>query len=191
VLTISEIGSTFRFCDSPEGVMEQEGEHLVALTTVATYGWEGNLMVLRTADGATAVLLAPRTPVDLPEPETAAPWGRVTAPRGVNVRSGPGTNSPVLGFVLYGDEGPIVGRSADGNWWATVLPSEPDGHHQRVGTGGNTGPAAHCGPDRRAGSPGGHPLGGDPVQQLLARAGEPSSRHPHDGRVRERRLTAR
>ena len=126
-LTISEIGSTFRFCDTPEGVMQQEQEYLVALTTVATYGWEGNLMVLRTADGATAVQLAPRTLVDLPESEPGAPWGRVAVAQGVNIRSGPGVAFPVIGFARYGDEGRIVGRSADGQWWAVALPSAPDG----------------------------------------------------------------
>jgi heat shock protein HslJ len=65
--------------------------------------------------------------VDLPAPAPAAPWGRVIAPSGVNVRSGPGTNFPVVGGARYGDEGEIVGRSADGGWWAVSAPALPGG----------------------------------------------------------------
>ena len=56
-LTIGEIATTFRFCESPPDVMTQEAEYLIALSTVATYGMEGNLMVLRAANGETAVPL--------------------------------------------------------------------------------------------------------------------------------------
>ncbi len=128
-LTIGEIATTFRFCESPPDVMTQEAEYLIALSTVATFGMEGNLMVLRAANGETAVLLSPRLEVDLPqpEPEPAMPTGRVTAPSGVNIRSGPGTHYPILGFAVFGDEGEIVGRNPAGTWWAVSVPSAPNG----------------------------------------------------------------
>ena len=128
-LTIGEIANTFRFCESPPDVMTQEAEYLIALSTVATFGMEGNLMVLRAANGETAVLLSPRLEVDLPqpEPEPAMPTGRVTAPSGVNIRSGPGTHYPILGFAVFGDEGEIVGRNPAGTWWAVSVPSAPNG----------------------------------------------------------------
>ncbi|MEZ4613242.1 MAG: META domain-containing protein [Caldilineaceae bacterium] len=125
-LTIDMPGSTMRFCAEPPGVMEQESEYLAALATVATFGMEGNLMVLRTADGAIAVQLTRQVSVDLPEPGPSTPTGRVTAPNGVNIRSGPGTHYPIIGFALFGDEGEIVGRSVDGRWWAASIPSAPN-----------------------------------------------------------------
>jgi heat shock protein HslJ len=51
----------------------------------------------------------------------------VTAPSGVNVRSGPGTNYPVIGVAPFGAEGEIIGRTADSQWWAVSLPSAPGG----------------------------------------------------------------
>ena len=126
-LTLGEIATTFRLCDSPPGVMAQEAEYLTALTTVATFAMEGNLMVFRTADGAMAVNLTPRQTIDLPEPDPTVPTGRVTAPDGVNVRSGPGTHYPIIGFALFGDTGEIVGRSANNRWWATSVPAAPNG----------------------------------------------------------------
>jgi heat shock protein HslJ len=63
--------------------------------------------------------------VSVPKPEPGKPTGRVTATGGVNVRSGPGTNYPVLGVAPFGIEGEIVGRSQDGQWWAVALASAP------------------------------------------------------------------
>jgi heat shock protein HslJ len=45
----------------------------------------------------------------------------------LNIRSGPGTNFPVIGAARTGDQGEIVGRSADGRWWAVSIPSAPGG----------------------------------------------------------------
>lgn len=53
------------------------------------------------------------TPTATPEPKPEAVVGN---PR-VNVRSGPGTDFPVLGQVLQGQRLEIVGRDPDGTWW--------------------------------------------------------------------------
>jgi heat shock protein HslJ/uncharacterized protein YraI len=128
-ITIGAPGTTFRFCDDPPGVMEQEAEFLAALESVATYNIQGNLLQMRTADDQLALMMTRRLIVDLPTPPEvpAIPWGRVAAPRGLNIRSGPGVNFPVLGVALYGDEGEIVGRSVDGRWWVVEIPSAPEG----------------------------------------------------------------
>ncbi|MBK8048220.1 MAG: META domain-containing protein [Anaerolineales bacterium] len=63
----------------------------------------------------------------LPEPGPAVPTGRVTAPNGVNVRTGPGTNFPVIGVAAFGREGEIIGRSADANWWVVAVPATQGG----------------------------------------------------------------
>jgi heat shock protein HslJ len=126
-IAFGPVGATQRTCAAPPGVMEQEGEYLAALQSAATYQVEGNTMQLRMADGATAVQLSRKAAIELPAPAPDVPTGRVTAPGGVNVRSGPGTNYPVIGFAPFGAEGEIVGRSADGRWWAAAVPSAPGG----------------------------------------------------------------
>ena len=45
----------------------------------------------------------------------------------LNIRSGPGTNFPVIGAARQGDSGTIVGRSQDGRWWVVDAPSLPGG----------------------------------------------------------------
>jgi heat shock protein HslJ len=126
-ITIGEIGTTLRFCAEPPGVMEQESQYLAALAGAATYDLLGNQLYLRTADDQLAVVMTRILAIDLPEPAPAAPTGRVTAPQGLNIRSGPGINFPVIGFARFGDEGELVGRSADSRWWAAAVASVPGG----------------------------------------------------------------
>lgn len=126
-IEMGAIGSTLRFCAEPPGVMEQESEYLAALANAATYSILGNQLFLRTADDQLAVIMTRILIIDLPEPAPAIPTGRITAPQGLNLRSGPGINFPVIGFARFGDEGEIVGRSADGRWWAAAVASAPGG----------------------------------------------------------------
>lgn len=49
--------------------------------------------------------------------------GSVTA-RSLNVRSGPGTDHPVIGGLSYGDEVTVVGRNAEETWLQIVYESE-------------------------------------------------------------------
>ncbi len=65
--------------------------------------------------------------VAVPTPAPQAPTGRVTAPAGVNVRTGPSTSYPVIGVAPFGATGEIIGRSADGQWWVARVPSAPTG----------------------------------------------------------------
>jgi heat shock protein HslJ len=120
-------GSTMRMCDEPPGIMEQEIEFLAALTSAATYNIQGNLLEMRTADDQIALILTRKLMVDLPEPEPNLPWGRVSSANGLNVRSGPGVNFPVIGTAANNDEGEIIGRSADNRWWAVAVPTTPGG----------------------------------------------------------------
>ena len=123
-------GTTMRFSAEPPGVMEQETEYLAALQSAATYSIEGDMLQMRTAADQLAVMMVRKVVVDLAEPapeEPAAPMGRVTGTQGVNIRSGPGVNFPVIGFARFSDEGEIIGRSADGGWWAVAMPSAPNG----------------------------------------------------------------
>lgn len=56
-ITIGQAGSTMMACAEPEGIMEQEQEFLVALTTAATYRVQGNTLEMRTADDALAAMM--------------------------------------------------------------------------------------------------------------------------------------
>ncbi len=126
-IEIGQVGSTMRFCAEPAGIMEQESEFLAALESAATYSIQANMLQMRTADDQLAVIMTRKLVVDLPEPEPAVPTGRANSPQGLNIRSGPGVNFPVIGFARNGDEGEIVGRSVDGRWWAAAVPTAPGG----------------------------------------------------------------
>ncbi len=80
---------------------------------------------------AVATLPIPVEPTDAPEhivptPEPGDPTGVVIAPDGVNVRTGPGTAYEVIGMVPFGTSGELVGKSADGTWWAALAPNAPN-----------------------------------------------------------------
>lgn len=124
---VGRLGVTRRLCSQPSGVMEQEAAYLAALESATIYTIEGNDLTLRDSSDAIAVMLVRVLGVTLPEPEPGVPTGRVTAPHGVNVRTGPGTNFPTLGVAPYGTEGEIIGRSADGAWWVVAVPTAPGG----------------------------------------------------------------
>jgi hypothetical protein len=48
-------------------------------------------------------------------------------PKGLTFVLAPASTSRSSGFARDGDEGEIVGRSADGRWWAAAVPSAPGG----------------------------------------------------------------
>lgn len=129
-IAVGQLGSTMMMCTEPEGIMEQEAAFLAALQSAATFRIEGNELWLRTAADEIALIATVAEVVDLPAPEPepeqpAVPTGRVSGAATLNIRSGPGTSFPVVAVAREGDEGTIVGRSADGGWWAVHAPSLP------------------------------------------------------------------
>lgn len=54
MITIGPLASTRMMCSEPEGVMDQEFQFMEALQSAATYKIEGDVLELRTADGALA-----------------------------------------------------------------------------------------------------------------------------------------
>lgn len=77
------------------------------------------------AQTATSAPSATFTPTDTPEAPTATPLPTATATpsapyvvaaKAVNLRSGPGTNYPVVGSAKPGGQYEITGRNADGTW---------------------------------------------------------------------------
>lgn len=69
--------------------------------------------------------LEPAPTVVIPTPEPGVPTGRVIAPDGVNLRSGPGTNYPVVGTAPFDATGKLAGISEDGQWYAAILQPAP------------------------------------------------------------------
>ncbi len=65
--------------------------------------------------------------VDIPDAQPGATTATVTAPEGVFVRTGPGTNYPSLGVAAYGESGTVVGRGQDNQWWVVDAPNVPSG----------------------------------------------------------------
>jgi heat shock protein HslJ len=67
---------------------------------------------------------AEATATPAPEaPATDGPAGTITAPDGVFVRSGPGTEYPDIDVAANGSTVEIVGKSEDGQWWAIRVPA--------------------------------------------------------------------
>ena len=69
-ITVETPGMTFRFCEEPPGVMEQEREFLAALASATTYSVEGNQLQMRTAEDSLALIATRQVFIDLPVPPT-------------------------------------------------------------------------------------------------------------------------
>jgi heat shock protein HslJ len=67
------------------------------------------------------------TSVELAEPGENAAVGTVTAPDGVFLRTGPGTDYPYVGAAPFEETGEIIGVSEDGFWWLADAPNLPEG----------------------------------------------------------------
>ncbi|GMQ78617.1 MAG: hypothetical protein BMS9Abin02_1140 [Anaerolineae bacterium] len=60
-----------------------------------------------------------------PTPEAGDPTAIVTSRAGVNVRTGPGVEYPVIGIAPFGTTTEVVGVSSDGTWWVVNIPGAP------------------------------------------------------------------
>lgn len=98
-----------------------------ALNAAALYFFQdGDLLMDTFADGGTLRFVAEEL-VELPAPADGVATGKVTAPNGVFLRSGPGTEFPYIGTAPFGASGAIIGRSANGQWWLADAPNLPGG----------------------------------------------------------------
>jgi hypothetical protein len=82
----------------------------------------------------TASIPTPQPPAPTPtqqprsDPPTAAvPFGVVSAPVSVNVRSGPDTAYPTIRVSARGSRLEVIGRSVDGEWWQVRVPDVAGG----------------------------------------------------------------
>ena len=88
---------------------------------------EGDVLVLVWVAGGPIDYFRNIESFDLQEPEAGEATGTVTAPDGVFLRTGPGTNYPSVGAAAQGDSGQIIGVSEDGEWWQFDAPNFPGG----------------------------------------------------------------
>jgi uncharacterized protein YraI len=87
------------------------------------YGWVSKQYTSSSNTQGVPVIANPATaaPVVPATPPTGAPTA--TAVEYVNVRTGPGTNYPVLGVASPGASAQVTGKSADGGWWQVSIPT--------------------------------------------------------------------
>jgi len=88
------------------------------------YGWVSAQYVTTANTANVQIIQNPDTyPVVKPDPPAAgAPTG--TSTEYLNVRSGPGTNYPVLVVAPPGSTGEIIGKSSDGAWWQVKISNQ-------------------------------------------------------------------
>ena len=60
-----------------------------------------------------------------PTPEPGDPMATVLAPKGLNVRTGPGVEYPIIGVAPSGITLEVVGVSQDSTWWVVNIPGAP------------------------------------------------------------------
>ncbi len=82
------------------------------------HGWvQKDFVISENVPDDLAVIKTPPLPKtgQLPPPDTNGPYAIAT--HYINVRSGPGTNYPVLGYAAPTASAEISGKSSDGQWW--------------------------------------------------------------------------
>lgn len=125
-LTIELGPSTLVAC----GPTSLDQQFLAGLSSASRYFFEAGELYIELGADAGTMRFRPIDEVDLPAPDAGEATGTVTAPDGVFVRTGPGTQFPDIGAAPQGETGAIVGVSADGGWWAVSVPvtaETPDG----------------------------------------------------------------
>jgi len=91
---------------------------------------------------ATPTAVPVTQPTDTPAPPTATPTPapQVVADGPINVRSGPGTDYPVVSALQTGESAAIIGVNGDQSWWQIQMTDGSSGwvYSQIIPTAGNT-----------------------------------------------------
>lgn len=105
----------------------------VASPLLSSNGWVAAAFVATGAQPANVSASVPADPpaaaeTATPPPAASSDGAPVAAvvPARMNVRSGPGTNYPVVGSAANGDRLPILARNGAGDWWQVQLPGAGD-----------------------------------------------------------------
>ena len=121
-----ELGpSTLAFC----GEASQDAAMLQMFGPAQSYRFEedGEVLIFAWAAGGPEDYFRQVETVELTPPAEGAASGIVTAPDGIFLRTGPGTNYPTVGAAPFGATGEIIGVSQDGEWWLAHTPNLPGG----------------------------------------------------------------
>lgn len=128
-LTFAPGPSTLVAC--PPGTLDQEMLKLFAAVDSFRFIENGNVLILAWANGGPLDFFRLHDPadVDLPQPaeDPQTATAKVTAPDGIFLRTGPGTNYPYVGAAPFDETGEIIGVSEDGNWWLIAAPQQHGG----------------------------------------------------------------
>jgi uncharacterized protein YraI len=90
----------------------------------AGYGWVEAQYTQALNVESVQTIATPQTPVTIEPASTPEGVPAAMAVEYVNVRTGPGTNYPVLGVASPGAAAEVSGKSADGFWWQVVIPAD-------------------------------------------------------------------
>lgn len=107
----------------PEG--SQSDQFLAQLASVAAFEFVDGNLSLRSSDGGMVMTFNTLPVAILPPPAAGEP--SATSTTNVNVRSGPGENYIIFGVLPFGSTVRIVGKNAEGTWWAFNMPISSTG----------------------------------------------------------------
>ena len=93
---------------------------LVASMTERLTSFEERLELLEATATPTVTPTPSPTPPPTPTSTPTSPSPTVRMSGTMNVRSGPGTNYPILGQAASGDQYPISGKNPAGGWWQII-----------------------------------------------------------------------
>ena len=138
-IDLSPANAAALLAECPDGTLYEL--YLLALDTTTSYtllnnglvlfvGENGNVMRFIEAGTEVAEISeasdeAVATQPSRPVPDTDEPIGLVTAPDGINMRTGPGTSFPRLSIVPNGTVLSLLGISEDEEWWLIENPDLP------------------------------------------------------------------
>lgn len=103
------------------GGSEPEATAALVVPTEAGAGAEAVVVVVTPTLAEEAPAAADIPTLSAPTTQPGLPT--MTALVSLNVRTGPGTNYPVVGAFSAGQVATIVGKSQDGNWWKVQCPA--------------------------------------------------------------------
>jgi uncharacterized protein YraI len=88
------------------------------------YGWVSAQFVQTSNTSSVQTIQNPDTYTVATPPPPASGAATGTATEYLNIRSGPGTNYPVLVVAPPGSTGEIIGKSSDGAWWQVKISTQ-------------------------------------------------------------------
>jgi heat shock protein HslJ len=113
------LGVSTKVACPPDSLSDQ---YTALLGSVASYGFESGNLILELSDDAGSMgFVNGGSVIDTTTPGSGGPTATTTEP--LNVRSGPGTEYYSYGIIPAGTTLEVVGKNAEGTWWAVNIPT--------------------------------------------------------------------